>query len=75
MDDVKKIVEEYKNQNGNNNYTQKDLLWYIIKRLDDIDKINCNQDKKIERNATTLKIFLILLPIGITLAGIVGSLM
>ena len=73
--DLKKIAEEYKNQNGNKAITQKDLLWYIIKRLDDIDKINCNQDKKIERNSTTLKIFLILLPIGIAIAGVVGNLL
>ena len=74
MKDIKKIADEYKNQNGNSKYTNKDLLWYIIKRLDDLERSDSSQDAKIAGVSTQLKILWILLPIGISVAAYIGTL-
>ena len=63
--DIKKIAEEYKSINGNSSYSNKDLLWYIIKRLDDLEKSDSVQDQELARVKNTQRILLILLPIGI----------
>ena len=34
---IKKLAEEMKSINGNQNIKQSDMLWYLIKRVDDID--------------------------------------
>ena len=36
MEKIRKAVEEFKQENGNNNFTQKDLLMYVVKRIDDL---------------------------------------
>jgi len=40
MEKIKKAVDEFKSENGNEKYTQKELLMYIIKRL---DKLPCEE--------------------------------
>jgi len=72
--DIKKIAEEYKNINGNSAYSNKDLLWYIISRLDSLEKSDSKQDAKIMGIKTQLGIFWVLLPIAITIAIYIGSL-
>jgi len=39
MEDIKKRAETYKSKNGNSNITNKDLLFYIIARLDELEKV------------------------------------
>jgi len=41
---IRKAVEDFKNENGNNIYSQKDLLMYIVKR---IDNLPCNEHMRV----------------------------
>lgn len=66
MSDIKQKAKEYSSKNGNSNTTNKELLWYIVARLDedrnDIIKIKTQQ-----------KIIWILLPICLTIVGYIGG--
>lgn len=68
MDDIKQKAMEYRQKNGNANTTNKDLLWYIVARLDE-------DRKDIIKIKTQQKIFWILLPISLTLVGYIGSIL
>lgn len=35
---MKETIAEIKSGNGNINFTQKEMLWYLIHRMDGIDK-------------------------------------
>jgi hypothetical protein len=35
---IKKLAEEMRSINGNHNINQTDMLWYLIKKVDDVDK-------------------------------------
>jgi hypothetical protein len=35
---IKKIAELMKAQNGNQSIKQSDMLWYLVKRVDDMDE-------------------------------------
>ena len=72
--DIKKKAEEYKKRNGNSNITNKELLFYIVARLDDIEKINNEQDKEIQCNKTMIRVFWLLLPCAIGITALVTSL-
>ena len=73
--DIKKRAEEIRSTNGNDKITQKDLLFYIVGRLDDLEEKVQLYDKDVTKIKTQIKIFWILLPIALTLAGYVGSAM
>jgi hypothetical protein len=60
MENIKKVVEEYKEQNGNANLTTKDLLFYIITRIDKIEEIQYNNKAKVYRIDGTLSIICVL---------------
>jgi len=72
---IKKRAEEVRSTNGNDKITQKDLLFYIVGRLDDLEEKVQTYDKDVTKIKTQIKIFWILLPIALTLAGYVGSAM
>jgi len=72
---IKKRAEEVRSTNGNDKITQKDLLFYIVGRLDDLEEKVQIYDKDVTKIKTQIKIFWILLPIALTLAGYVGSAM
>jgi hypothetical protein len=36
--DIKKLAEEMRSINGNHNINQTDMLWYLVKKIDDVDK-------------------------------------
>lgn len=71
---IKEVATKYRSENGNDSITQKDLLFYIIARLDDLEKQDSEQDNKIEKNRIKINLFWILLPICISVAGLIGSL-
>lgn len=71
---IKEVATKYRSENGNDKITQKDLLFYIIARLDDLEKQDSEQDNKIEKNRIKINLFWILLPICISVAGLIGSL-
>lgn len=75
MKDIKKVANEYKEKNGNTRLTNKDLLFYIVSRLDKLEESDSEQDKEIAKNKIKIQIFWIILPISIALAGFIGSLM
>lgn len=33
---IKKAINDFKTENGNDTFTQKDLLMYLVKRIDDL---------------------------------------
>lgn len=78
-EDIKRIAEKYKNENGNSRISNKDILFYLIKRIDDLEakttETNNEQDKKIQSNCTSIKVLWILLPVGVSIAFYVGSLL
>lgn len=75
MSEIKEKADEYKSANGNDKITQKDLLFYLISRLDDLeDKLEV-YDKEVTKVKTQVRIFWILLPISLTVVGYVGSLL
>lgn len=74
---MKEVIEEFKKQNGNNTYTQKEMLMYVVARIDKIDDRLDSGTGKIAENRTrldglisTLKIVVIVgVPI---LCGVLG---
>jgi len=73
--DIKKKAEEYKSKNGNKSVTNKELLFYIVARLDDLEKVNNEQDKEIQRNTTMIHVFWLLLPCAIGLTALITTLL
>lgn len=51
-------VKEFKERNGNNNYTQKDLIIYLLHRVDNIDNRLAEGSQKFISKDTFLKILL-----------------
>ena len=68
--DIKKVAEDYKEQNGNKNITTKELLWYVIKRLDDMDKRDAEQDNRISKVETKAKMLCWIIPVLISIIAL-----
>ena len=70
---MKEEIEQIKSKNGNVNLSQKDLLWYLVKKTDAIhDRISCQItacDKRFEKKLDK-KVFL--WSIGITLTAFIA---
>ena len=67
MERIRKAVEEFKYENGNDNFSQKDLLMYIVKR---IDNLPCEKHvQQIANVDARVRILLWAVPIIITLMG------
>jgi len=65
--DIKKRAEDLKKLNGNKQVSNKDLLFYIIGRVDDLeDKLEL-YDKEVTKIRTQVKVFWIILPIALGL--------
>jgi len=65
--DIKERAEALKKLNGNKQVSNKDLLFYIIGRVDDLeDKLEL-YDKEVTKIKTQVKIFWIVLPISLGL--------
>jgi hypothetical protein len=60
MSDIKKVVEEYKAQNGNANLTMKDLLFYIVARIDKLEEVQYNNKAKVARIDGTISVLCVL---------------
>ena len=65
IEKIKKAVEEFNMQNGNNEVRQKDLLIYIMTKIDNLpcDKVA----NKVTKNSTWLAIFKWYIPISISI--------
>lgn len=60
-------IKELKKKNGNKYIKNNDLLWYIVSRLDDLEKESSKDREELTKVKTQVKIFWILLPIAISL--------
>jgi len=49
MRDIKKIAKEYRQQNGDNAITTKDLLWYLVAKIDKLEAQDIQHESKIAR--------------------------
>lgn len=66
MKDIKKIAREYRDKNGNEKITNKELLWFMIGEFDELKT-------RVTKTETRQKMFIVSLPliVGVT-AIIVG---
>jgi hypothetical protein len=64
MQNIKKVAQEIKEQNGNDKLSNKDLLLYIIKRLDDLENEYGKTRAKVSKLEGIIGIF------GVILTGI-----
>jgi len=75
MKNIKEIAKEYKEKNGNEKITNKELLFYILARFDEYEKVNATQDIKISILSTRQKMIMWFAPviIGVTaiLVGVI----
>jgi hypothetical protein len=60
--DIKKKADEYKKLNGNCAVTQKELLFYIIGRLDDIEDKLATEKYEVTRIKTQIKMMCVIFP-------------
>lgn len=58
---IKEAVNDFNNQNGNKNINQKDLLIYIISKLDKFDDKLAYVSEQVEMLSTSQKFFKIAL--------------
>ena len=65
--DIKERAEALKKLNGNKQVSNKDLLFYIIGRVDDLEDKLESYDKEVAKVKTQVKVFWIALPIALGL--------
>lgn len=58
------IVKNLKKQNGNKYVKNNDLLWYIVGRIDDMEK-------RVSRTEAMQKLMLVLIPTGVAVSAII----
>ena len=64
MKDIKKIAKEYREQNGNERITNKELLWFVISKFD-------NLENRVTKTETNQRLFKWAFPIIITAVVVV----
>jgi len=72
---IKKVADKLKSKNGNKNYSNKDLLWYIVARLDDLEKESSKDREELTKVKTQIKVFWVLLPMAITITFFIATIM
>ena len=68
-------IKELKKKNGNQYVKNNDLLWYIIARLDDLEKELSKDRNEVTKIKTQIKIFWILLPVALSIVAYVAKLL
>ena len=68
-------IKELKKKNGNQYIKNNDLLWYIIARLDDLEKELSKDRNEVTKIKTQIKIFWILLPVALSIVAYVAKLL
>ena len=64
MKNIKKVAKEYREKNGNEKITNKELLWFVVAKFDTLEN-------RITKTETTQKILMWLFPICIVVVGII----
>ena len=67
MRNIKKIAKEYKNKNGNEKITNKELLWYMIGEFDELKG-------RVTKTETRQKMFIVAFPLIVGIVAIVVGL-
>lgn len=67
MRDIKKIAKKYRDRNGNEKITNKELLWFVISKFDDLEE-------RVSKTETRQNMMLWFIPVVITLTAIIVSL-
>ena len=68
---IEEIAKEMKRQNGNKYIKNNDLLFYIISRLDSLEKEDSKQDERLAKVETRQNIFMWLGGSGVAIISIV----
>jgi len=75
LSNIKERAKQIKNENGNDKITQKELLFYIVGRLDDIEDELSESKTDVARLKTQVRVFWCMLPISISLTAMILSLL
>lgn len=67
MRNIKKIAKEYKDKNGNERITNKELLWFMIGEFDDLKT-------RVTKTETRQRMFIVLLPVIVGVTAVVVGL-
>ena len=68
MKDIKKVAAEYRNKNGNEHITNKELLWFMISKFDKLEE-------RVTKTETKQKMFLWAIPLMVGVTAIVAGLL
>lgn len=52
---MKEEIDEFRKRNGNNNFTQKEMIMYLITKIDKVDDRLTNGAGKISENRTWIR--------------------
>lgn len=66
MKNIKKIAKEYRDKNGNEKITNKELLWFVISKFDDLEN-------RVTKTETKQKMMLWFIPMCIGVVALVVS--
>ena len=67
MRDIRKIAKEYKARNGNEKISNKELLWFMISKFDELEN-------RVTKTETRQNLSMWFIPVAITVTAIVISL-
>ena len=52
--EFRKVVKRFKEENGNANYTQKEMTMFLVKKVDKIEQMIMDGSNKISSNRTAI---------------------
>ena len=67
MRDIKKVAKEYRDKNGNEKITNKELLWFMISKFDKLEE-------RVTKTETKQKVFMWAIPLMVGVTAIVAGL-
>ena len=68
---IKEIANEYRSKNGDGNLTTKELLWFVIKKFDDVEATNTNTLQRVTKTETRQKMTMWFIVVAIPATGII----
>lgn len=71
--EIKKIAEQYQKENGNSNFTIKELLWYNIHQVDELKRESITHIECKEHREQTHKSMIIVIAIGGVLISTISA--
>ena len=68
MSDIRKIAKEYRDKNGNEKISNKELLFYVIAKFDKLEE-------RVTKTETKQKLFMWAIPLMLGITAIVAGLL